>query len=221
MSKMVITRMAIVSMTLLLLLSCERVGNQPKEDIYPWQITLQTDGKTRVFGITLSESTLEDATTLLGRDYKLGLFETPGQPLSLEAYFNEVTQGGISGKFVLTLEATQEEMAALLQESINRKVLGSGARRYILTAESNIALAQKHITSLSYIPYINLDEEIIRKRFGEPAERIIVDQKRQHLLYPALGLDLVLDEDGKEFLQYVAPAKFEQLRQPLIEKYNH
>ena len=106
-------------------------------------------------------------------------------------------------------EATQEEMAALLQESINRKVLGPGARRYILTAESNIALAQKHITSLSYIPYINLDEEIIRKRFGEPAERIIVDQKRQHLLYPALGLDLVLDEDGKELLQYVAPAQFE------------
>lgn len=220
MSKAIITRVVALGMMLHLISACDQVNNQPKEDIYPWQITLQSDGKTRVFGITLSESTLNDAIPLLGRNYKLGLFETPNQPLSLEAYFNEVTLGGISGKLVLTLEATQKEMAALLQEAIKRKVLESGARRYTLTAETNNALAQKRITSLSYVPYINLDEEVIRKRFGEPAERIIVDQQRQHLLYPELGLDLLLDEDGKELLQYVAPAKFEQLRQPLMERDN-
>ena len=218
-SKTAIAGMAILVMTLLLLTACERVSKQPKEDIYPWQITLLADGKTRVFGITLNESSLNDAVELWGRDYRLGLFESPGQPLSLEAYFNEVTQGGISGKFVLTLEATQDELTALLQQSIKRKVLESGARRYSMTAEMNNVLAQKRISSLSYIPYINLDEEIILKRFGEPAERILVDKKRQHMLYPELGLDLMLDEEGKELLQYVAPNKFEELRRPLIVKY--
>jgi len=217
--KTAIARMAILVMTLLLLTACERVSKQPKEDIYPWQITLLADGKTRVFGITLNESSLNDAVELWGRDYRLGLFESPGQPLSLEAYFNEVTQGGISGKFVLTLEATQDELTALLQQSIKRKVLESGARRYSMTAEMNNVLAQKRISSLSYIPYINLDEEIILKRFGEPAERIMVDKKRQHMMYPELGLDLMLDEEGKELLQYVAPNKFEELRWPLIVKY--
>ncbi len=215
-----ITRILVLGMVLYMISACDQVNNQPNEDVYPWQIILQPDGKTRVFGITLSESTLKDAVELLGRNYKLGLFETPDQPLSLEAYFNEVTLGGISGKFVLTLEATQEEMAALIQQAIKREVLESGAKRYTLTAEMNSVLAQKSITSLSYIPYINLDEGIIRKRFGEPTERIIVDQKRQHLLYPELGLGLLLDENGKELLQYVAPAKFDQLRQPLMEKYN-
>ena len=121
-SKTAIAGMAILVMTLLLLTACERVSKQPKEDIYPWQITLLADGKTRVFGITLNESSLNDAVELWGRDYRLGLFESPGQPLSLEAYFNEVTQGGISGKFVLTLEATQDELTALLQQSIKRGV---------------------------------------------------------------------------------------------------
>ena len=219
MSKVVIARIVVLGMMLFSIIACKQVDDQPKEDIYPWQITIQPDGKSRVFGIILNETTLIDAAALLGRDYKIGLFETSNQPMSLEAYFNEVTMGGISGKFVMTLEATQDELAELLQNAVKREVLESGAKRYTLKAETSAALAQKRITSLSYIPYINLDEEIINKRFGEPAERIIVDQKRQHLLYPELGLDLLLDEEGKELLQYVAPAKFEQLRQPLLEKY--
>ena len=220
MSKAVITRLIVLGMMLFIMSACKQVDDQPKEGIYPWQITLQADGKTRVFGITLGESTLNFARDLWGRDYNLGLFETSNQPLSLEAYFNEVTLGGISGKFILILDATQDELLALQQNAIKRKVLGSGAKQYTLTAETTNVLAQKRIESLSYIPYVNLDEEIIRKRFGEPAERIIIDQKRQHLLFPELGLDLLLDEEGKEFLQYVVPAKFEQLRQPLLEKYN-
>ncbi len=216
--KMEITRIVVLCLMLLLISACDKANNQPSEDIYPWQIILLSDGKTRVFGITLSESTLNDAVTILGRNYKLGLFETADQPLSLEIYFNEVTLGGLSGKFVLTLEATQEELKILRQQAIKREVLESGARRYTLRAETNDALTQKRITSLSYIPYINLDEEIIRKRFGEPTERVVIDQKRQHLLYPEFGLDLLLDEEGKELLQYVDPAEIEQLRQPLIKK---
>lgn len=219
MGKKVFSWVIALALMLFSISACERVDRQVKEDIYPWQITLLPDGKSRVFGITLGESSLNDASAFFAREYKLGLFETTNQPLSLEAYFNEVTMGGISGKFILTLEANQEELSELLQNAIKRKVLESGAKRYSLNRQTTTALAQKRITSLSYIPYINLDEEIIKKRFGEPAERIIVDEKRQHLLYPELGLDLLLDEDGKELLQYVAPAKFEHLRLPLLEKY--
>lgn len=220
MGKVVISRVVVLIVLLFSISACKQANDQPKEDIYPWQITIQADGKSRVFGITLGESTLNDASEKFSREYKMGLFETTNQPLSLEAYFNEVTMGGLSGKYVMTLEATQEELESLLQNAVKRKVLESGAKRYSLKAETTAVLAQKRITSLSYIPYINLDEEIIIKRFGEPAERIVVDEKRQHLLYPELGLDLLLDEEAKELLQYVTPAEFEQLRQPLLEKYS-
>ncbi len=199
--------------------ACNGEHVQPEEDIYPWQITVQTDGKIRVFGITLNQSTLHDAMAVLGSNYELGLFESDDQPLALEAYFSEVTLGGISGKFILTLKVSQPELTALRDQAVKRKMLESGARRYTVTHADKMRLVQKTITSLAYIPYINLDEEVIKQRFGEPAERITVDQERQHLLFPAKGLDLLLDQEGKELLQYVAPVEFDKLRRPLLEKY--
>ena len=218
-SMVLVSRAVWLGLVVLFFSACTGERNQPKEDIYPWQIAVQADGKLRVFGITLKQSRLLDATKVLGSNYDLGLFETENQPLSLEAYFNEVTLGGISGKFILTLEASQAELVALRDQAVKRKVLESGARRYTVTYADKVQLAEKTITSLGYIPYINLDEEIIKRRFGEPAERIVIDQKRQHLLFPELGLDLLLDEKGKELLQYVDPAEFDKLRQPLLEKY--
>lgn len=204
---------------ILLIAACNGERSEPKEDIYPWQVTVQADGKSRVFGITLQQSRLLDATEVLGSNYELGLFETENQPLSLEAYFNEVTLGGISGKFILTLQTSQMELTTLRDQAVKRKVLESGARRYTVTYADKMRLTERTITSLAYIPYINLDEEIIKRRFGEPAERIVVDQMRQHLLFPELGLDLLFDKKGKELLQYVVPAEFGKLRQPLLEKY--
>jgi hypothetical protein len=55
---------------------------------------------------------------------------------------------------------------------------------------------------------------VILERFGQPAERIRVNEHLEHLLYPAKGLDIVLDSKGRELLQYVAPARFEALRAP-------
>ena len=214
-----VNRAVWLGLVVLFFSACTGERNQPKEDIYPWQIAVQADGKLRVFGITLKQSRLLDATKVLGSNYDLGLFETENQPLSLEAYFNEVTLGGISGKFILTLEASQAELVALRDQAVKRKVLESGARRYTVTYADKVQLAEKTITSLGYIPYINLDEEIIKRRFGEPAERIVIDQKRQHLLFPERGLDLLLDEKGKELLQYVDPAEFGKLRQPLLDKF--
>jgi hypothetical protein len=219
-SKALVSRTVFLGLLLLFLSACNAERNQPRKDIYPWQISVQADGKTRIFGITLNESRLLDAASVLDRSYELGLFEAEDQPLSLEAYFSEVTLGGISGKFILTLEASQAELATLRDRAVKRKVLESGARRYTVTYADKMALSQKTITSLAYIPYINLDEDIIKSRFGEPAERIVIDQKRQHLLFPELGLDLLLDDDGKELLQYVLPTDFDKLRQPLLDKYN-
>ena len=38
----------------------------------------------------------------------------------------------------------------------------------------------------------------------------------QRLGHAAKGLDLVLDSKGRELLQYVAPARFDALRAPLL-----
>ena len=219
MNKRILGKIVCLGALLVILQACNGERSQPKQDIYPWQIVVQPDGNSRVFGITLSQSRLLDAIEVLGSDYELGLFETDKQPVSLEAFFREVTLGGISGKFILTLQVTQAELVSLRDRAVKRKVLESGAKRYTVSHADKMQLTKKIITSLAYIPYINLDEEIVKNRFGVPAERIVVDEKRQHLLFPELGLDLLLDQEGKELLQYVTPAEFAKLRQPLLDKY--
>ena len=65
---------------------------------------------------------------------------------------------------------------------------------------------------------VKFDADLVRKRFGEPAERLPV-QDGMHWLYPSLGLDLLLGDNGGALLQYVPPAKFEQrLRTPLRDR---
>ncbi len=83
-------------------------------------------------------------------------------------------------------------------------------------AEADLAVAlAAPIRGMAFIPSAQLDEAIVLERFGQPAERIRVNEHVEHLLYPARGLDLVLDSKGKELLQYVAPSRFEALRTPL------
>ena len=71
------------------------------------------------------------------------------------------------------------------------------------------------IQSIACLPAVNLDQDIIIKRFGE-ADEVIQKNGVTHYLYPAKGLDVILSEDGKEILQYVAPSEFKRLREPLL-----
>lgn len=199
----------------LLLAACDQQA-PPTRQIYPWQITSLPDGNSRVFGLEFNHSTLEDAQQILGNRHDEALFANADGGLSLEIYFNEVTLGGLSGRFVLTLSATQDELAAIRQRAVNRKRTESGALRYRPAPEDRHRLFAMPISALSYIPYVDLDEELVRQRFGTPDEIITLAGGKRHLLYPDKGLDLLLDEDGKELLQYVAPRDFGRLREPLL-----
>jgi hypothetical protein len=92
----------------------------------------------------------------------------------------------------------------------------STTRRITLHPDDLAAADRLPIRAIAVIPTVNLDEATVVQRFGEPGERIVVSDKRTHLLYPKLGLDVVVDKDGKELLQYVAPQQFARLREPLL-----
>ena len=62
-----------------------------------------------------------------------------------------------------------------------------------------------------------LEEAVLSKRFGTPAERIRESQSGAvHWLYPQHGLDVALGGDEKPVLQYLSPGDFELLRAPLL-----
>lgn len=189
----------------------------PPVEGLPWQIEVLADGGSRVFGLTLAHSTLGDAYGRFGMDMQIAVLAAPGEPGSLEAYSSSVTTGVIMGKMILVADVDRETVARLRQRAVKAEYMDGSTRKYILHPD-DLALAwHAPIAGITFIPVASLDEATVLKRFGAPAERIRIDERVEHFLYPAKGLDLALDSKGKEVLQYVAPRQFARLREPLIK----
>lgn len=192
-------------------------SSPPGQDL-PWQVTVSQDGAAlTVFGLTLGESTLQDAVNKLGRRYELGVFEDSAGHLSLEGYFRDAVVGRLNARLVLSARLPDSALAALKTHAGKGEPTADQGRRYLVTeADQHLAL-NAVITAITYLPVVKFDAELVRQRFGEPAERVLV-QDGAHWLYPALGIDLLLGDNGGVLLQYTSPAEFEQrLRAPLSE----
>lgn len=184
----------------------------------PWQIESPGPGQSRVFGLTLgggAASTLADARRLSAEAPRLALLAPPDAPLALEAYFETVSIGPLTGKLVLSIAAAPAELEAMREKAAKTEHLATGIRQFTLNEADRQRAERLPLAAIAFIPSAGLDEAIILQRFGTPAERIRQGDTLEHFLYPDKGLDLVLDSKGKEVLQYVAPADFARLRAPL------
>ena len=193
-------------------------GSQPSalgQDM-PWQVTRNRDGATiTVFGLTLGESTVRDAVQKLGRRYEFALFEDKINRLGLEAYFRDAVVGGLNARLVLSARLPEPMLEAIRAHAGGGQPTAEGGRRYpVPLADADKALGAT-VTTLTYMPVVQFDADLVRKRFGEPTEQVKV-KDGTHWLYPEQGLDLLLGDNGEALLQYVPPPEFEQrLRAPL------
>ena len=191
-------------------------GELTQSQTLPWQIEHTADGSTRVFGLILGTSTLQDAEHKLQAAAEINLFDSPDKPRVVEAYFDKISLGGLSAKMIIEIEVSPGHMQAIFERGIRIATLGNGTRKVTLQ-DNDLALARNSpIISIAYLPRARLEQDLIYKRFGEPAQRITeAESNTTHWLYPQLGLDVALDADGSAVLQYVAPAEFARLTQPL------
>lgn len=190
-------------------------SSAPGRDM-PWQVTRSQDGATStVFGLTLGESTVRDAVGKLGRRYELALFQDKTDRLSLEAYFRDAVVGGLNARLVLSARLPDGILTAIRTHAGEGKPTADGGRRYPVSEADTSAALGAVVTAITYMPVVKFDADLVHKRFGEPAERVAT-QDGAHWLYPELGLDLLLGDNGEALLQYVPPPEFEQrLRAPL------
>ncbi|MBK8962260.1 MAG: hypothetical protein IPM75_04090 [Candidatus Competibacteraceae bacterium] len=187
----------------------------PAEDL-PWRITRGQNGATiTVFGLTLGESTVRDAVAKWGRRYELGLFQNPAGRLSLEAYFRDAVVGGLNARLVASARLPEETLQAIRARAGTGAPTVEGGRRYAVSESDQALGLGATITAITYMPVVKFDAELVRERFGEPAEQLKA-KDGAHWLYPERGLDLLLGDDGEALLQYVPPPEFERrLRAPL------
>ncbi len=181
----------------------------------PWQIETLPGGESRVFDLTLGKSTLTDARARFGPEMELAIVATPTEAGNVEGYYETLTLGFVAGKMIITADLPQDVIEGMRERAPKTEYMQSTTRKATL-AEADRALAlAAPIRGIAFIPSAQLDEAVILERFGQPAERIRVGENLEHFLYPAKGLDVVLDSKGRELFQYVAPARFDALRAPL------
>jgi hypothetical protein len=185
----------------------------------PWQIEQLPDGGITVMGLTLGSATrtssLADVRRMWGPDVQIAIIAAPGEDGSLEAFVDPAPAGFVTGKLVVTAQLSPGALKAMRERALKTEFMDSSTRKHTLQPEDEALALAAPIVSLSFIPQARLDAEAIVARFGTPARRIRSNGHLEHFLYPDKGLDVVLDSEGKELLQYVAPAAFSRLQQPL------
>ena len=181
----------------------------------PWQIETLPSGESRVFDLTLGRSTLADAKARFGTEMQLALVAEPDEDGNVEGYYESATAGFVAGKLIVTAELPKDVIEGMRERAPKTEYMQSTTRKAKLADADLAAALAAPIRGMAFIPSAQLDEAIVLERFGQPTERIRVNDHVEHLLYPAKGLDLVLDSKGKELLQYMAPARFEALQAPL------
>lgn len=182
----------------------------------PWQIELLPDGTSRVFGVTLGQSTLGEAREQLDDDMELAIIVVAADDHGLEMFYSHYTAGVFSGKLIVAADMGPDTLEQLLDRAVKAEYMESGARKFRLNPDDLPLAYQAAVKSITFIPGIALDEQTALKHFGTPAETVRHSDQVAHLLYPDKGLDLTIDQNGKDILQYVAPREFAQLRDPLL-----
>lgn len=183
----------------------------------PWQIDVMADGSTKVFGLHIGTSKLADAQSLLGDDMELAIIASTDveEVGSLEMYYGHYRTGLLSGKLILHTATSDEQVLHWRENAEKSDYMPSGyAKKYTFSADDKALILQETISGITFIPAVNLDEEIVISRFGEPAERI-EQLGTTHYLYPEKGLDIAVHESSKEVMQYVSPDQFQALIEPL------
>lgn len=203
-----------IGLILVLVPTSRRDFDRSSED-YPWAVEVNAAGETSVLGITLGRSTLAEAEQRFRAPAALALFAGDANDRSLEAFFNEVTLGGLSSRIVLSLSVPPEVLEQMRERSGRGEHTESGAIRYRLHADDMAVARAARIWALTYVPYAQLETELIEQRFGKPQETVQTSATTVHYLYPAKGLDIMLNDDEREVLQFVRPADFGQLREKL------
>ncbi len=183
---------------------------------FPWQVDIMPSGNSRVFSLTLGESTLGEAEQMFKEMAELTLFVAPQSEPVIEAFFTEVKIGGLKSKMVMSIELPAEDIQAMFDRGARIATLGSGTRKVTLSADDAAIVRKTPIASITYLPSVHLDAELIKNRFGEPAEKIAdTESDAMHWLYPQKGIDIALSETEKEVILYVSPGAFDKLLQPL------
>lgn len=199
-----------------------RIENQTHEMF--WETSLTSDNQMKVFGLTLNQSTLQDAIDTFGNRVTLTLYETDDGD-QIEGYFRETKVGPFMGRMAFRLNSDENRLHSIKSELVPEIAPMSRSKSYKITSNLGMSFLDDTIFSLAFIPtQIVLTPEDIEARFGKPDLIIEEMQNNQktgttHYLYPTQGIDISLDKEKRSIIQYISPEFFqEKILTPITNK---
>jgi len=197
---------SIVTFAILLFIQPEREPTNQK--LLPWNAHYDSVGKLHALGLIVHQSTFKDAMKIYGKDVEVKMFsKTDESNKSLEAYFPVIYIGSIKAALTIKLEASKAQLNHAFDNGKKITVTTSGERQVELYNSDITKFFNTPISSLTLIPRNNLTEKAIHNRFGQPDRIEVQSDKLPHWFFNKLGLELILDAEGPEALQYTTNVK--------------
>ena len=134
----------------------------------PWEIVTTDEGHSRVFGLTLGESTLGDAMQALGQDIEIAIITAPGEQGRARSLLR--LHHLRAGDRKAGADGTDRRGNSRSDDSARHQDRVHGEHHPQVGAPPDDlarALTMK-VRAVGFIPSINLDEQTIVTRFGEP-----------------------------------------------------
>lgn len=171
--------------------------------ILPWNSVINEQGNIEALGLTLGVSTPQDAIALYGEDYETLVFTDKSENNKVaEVYFPTMTLAKLRGVVTLILEVPENELSEMYSRGVKITVNSAGNRQITLRGEDSDSLIDNTILTMTYVPKKNLSKDMITMRFGEPNSKSIGSDGLERWHYPDKGLEIILNPDGPEVLQY-------------------
>lgn len=170
-------------------------------DYTPWDIQIQENGASRVFGLTLGKSNIQEANQIFASFAETRLVVDENGESALIAHYNELVMDGIMADLYLYY---QLEKAVLQQLRNDLMATESSKQRNVYTLPTDIEMdyLSTPIARIVYKPAIQYGEELITQRFGTPQQIVKIDDRQREWHYPDSGLTIRLFDHQPEAFEY-------------------
>ncbi len=179
--------------------------------IVPWNVSINENGTTNVIGVDIGNATFKDIMFKLKLLAEPAVFEAPDGTLTLEAYFGKKKFGVLTARLIVEMDADQALLKTMKQEQADKDSTPSNHWKYALNVKNTKRANDLRVWKLIYLPITDYEPKQMNF-FGEPAEKLTINETAQYWLYPEKGMVLLYDTAGKEIFYYVAPKDFARLK---------
>ena len=204
----------IVACLLLALFGCGKADKESFKENLPWKVSTKADGSTHILGVDIGKTTFKELMFKLKLLAEPALFEAPDGKLTLEAYFGKKRFGALEARLIAEMDATEEQLKTMLKEQAGKDSTPSNNWKYTLSVKNTRVANDLRVWRLIYLPITDYEIKQM-KFFGEPEEKIKVNDTAEYWLYPSRGMALLYDTAGKEIFYYVAKKDFPRLKASL------